>query len=228
MKLRKHQKEMMNIVGGIILGSGIKLCSKCHRPKPFNDFHKDKNAADGRYSICADCKNKKSKEWMQSHPGYHKKYYSLNPEKCRERTRRWRERNPEKNRESYQKRHAKERSTLAGKLDNRMRSGIWRSLRDQKGRRKWESLVGYSINDLMRHIGKLFTPGMSWEGVMSGEIHIDHKIPRSVFNYERPEDIDFKKCWALKNLQPMWAFDNKSKQARLEKPFQPSLSIGAL
>jgi hypothetical protein len=58
-----------------------------------------------------------------------------------------------------------------------------------------------------------------------GEWHVDHKIPQSAFNFETPEDIDFKKCWALKNIQPMWAKENIIKSNRINKPFQPSLRI---
>ena len=45
------------------------------------------------------------------------------------------------------------------------------------------------------------------------------------FTYETPEDIDFKRCWALKNLQPLEAKENLRKQAKLDKPFQPSLLV---
>jgi 5-methylcytosine-specific restriction endonuclease McrA len=64
---------------------------------------------------------------------------------------------------------------------------------------------------------------MSWDNC--NEWHIDHIIPKAAFNYEKPEDIDFKKCWALKNLQPLWAKENHEKKDKLLKPFQPSLQI---
>ena len=47
--------------------------------------------------------------------------------------------------------------------------------------------------------------------------------PFSVFNFEKPEDADFKKAWALKNLRPLWKVANLSKGAKLKKAFQPSL-----
>jgi hypothetical protein len=34
---------------------------------------------------------------------------------------------------------------------------------------------------------------------------------------------DFKRAWALSNLQPLWAIDNQRKSAKLAAPFQPSL-----
>jgi len=42
-------------------------------------------------------------------------------------------------------------------------------------------------------------------------MHIDHIKPVASFNYTTTECVDFKKCWALKNLQPLWATDNLSK-----------------
>ena len=111
------------------------------------------------------------------------------------------------------------------KLNSLMSNAIRGSLKNGKNGRQWESLVGYSIDDLKKHFEKLFTVGMSWDKFLEGEIHIDHKHPISVHNFTKPEHEDFKRCWALKNLQPMWALENISKGAKLDKPFQPSLRI---
>jgi 5-methylcytosine-specific restriction endonuclease McrA len=61
---------------------------------------------------------------------------------------------------------------------------------------------------------------MSWKN--KGQWHIDHIIPLSAFNYEKPGDTDFKKAWSLKNLQPLWMADNNRKYDKLDQPFQPS------
>ena len=53
---------------------------------------------------------------------------------------------------------------------------------------------------------------MSWDN--AGEWHIDHIIPDSWFNYKSIEDQQFKDCWALNNLQPMWKLENISKGNR--------------
>jgi 5-methylcytosine-specific restriction endonuclease McrA len=62
---------------------------------------------------------------------------------------------------------------------------------------------------------------MTWDN--RSEWDIDHIIPVAVFNFEKPEDMDFKRCWELKNLRPLWKNDNRRKGARLTAPFQPSL-----
>ena len=41
--------------------------------------------------------------------------------------------------------------------------------------------------------------------------HIDHIIPQSKLLYDSMDHPNFQKCWALENLQPLWAKDNISK-----------------
>jgi len=151
------------------------------------------------------------------------KYRNGNKEKCYMRGKRWRAANVEAYRESARRYATKLRSTPRGKLNSNIKTAIWRSLLNNKGRRHWETLVGYSLEDLKNHLEKQFLHGMSWDNY--GDWHVDHKIPLAVHHYETAEDIDFKRAWSLKNLQPMWAFDNLSKGARIETPFQPSLMM---
>jgi 5-methylcytosine-specific restriction endonuclease McrA len=93
-----------------------------------------------------------------------------------------------------------------------------------KAGRHWESLVGYNVDQLKKHLEKRFKVGMTWDNY-GPYWHIDHIIPISAFNFETPNDIDFKKCWALKNLQPLEAVENLRKNDRLKIPFQPSFFI---
>ena len=55
--------------------------------------------------------------------------------------------------------------------------------------------------------------GMTWENY--GEWHVDHKLPITSFNFTTVFDDDFKKCWALDNLQPMWGNENISKSNKI-------------
>jgi len=111
------------------------------------------------------------------------------------------------------------------KLNQSMAVLIRRSIGTRKGRRRWESLVNYTLTDLRNHLEKYFKSGMTWDNY-GNAWHIDHKVPRSVFNFDKPEDIDFSKCWCLSNLQPMWAKENIRKRDKLSAPFQPSLAMG--
>lgn len=84
-----------------------------------------------------------------------------------------------------------------------------------KNRRHVFDILGYSVDDLISHIETLFKPGMNWENYGS-HWHIDHKRPVSWFNYATTYDEQFKECWALRNLQPLEAAINLSKQDRYE------------
>jgi hypothetical protein len=66
---------------------------------------------------------------------------------------------------------------------------------------------------------------MSWENYGKYTWHIDHITPVAAFNYDNPECLDFKKCWALSNLQPLEAKKNHSKKDKIVSPFQPSLLL---
>jgi hypothetical protein len=104
---------------------------------------------------------------------------------------------------------AKSRSTPKGKVDNRMGVAIYQALKAGKNGRSWEGLVGYTRDELMRHLEQQFKRGMSWRNM--GDWHIDHILPRSMFCYSSPDDPDFKACWALSNLRPIWGRDNIQK-----------------
>jgi nucleoid DNA-binding protein len=110
------------------------------------------------------------------------------------------------------------------RLSRNISSSMYQALKGNKNHIHWEKLVDFTLDDLKKHLKKQFQPGMTFENY--GKWHLDHKIPRSVFNFKTPDDLDFKRCWCLENLAPMWAKENISKGNKLEKPFQPSLAFG--
>lgn len=112
-------------------------------------------------------------------------------------------------------------STIKGKLSKRVSNYMRQTLKGNKDYKHWEDIVGYTIKDLMRHLERKFKLGMTWDNY--GKWHIDHIIPVSAFSYTSIDDIDFKRCWALKNLQPLWHWENESKGVKIKDGFQPSL-----
>jgi len=100
-----------------------------------------------------------------------------------------------------------------------------KSLRDNKNGRKWEDLIGYTLDDLIKRLEKTIPKGYIWQDYLTEKLHIDHIIPISVFNFDKPEHIDFKRCWALNNLRLLPAKENMMKHDKLYKPFQPALPI---
>jgi hypothetical protein len=81
-------------------------------------------------------------------------------------------------------------------------------------------VICYTENQLKQNLEKQFKNGMTW-GNYGVVWHIDHKIPVSAFNLTCSEDV--KRCWALDNLQPLFAGENLRKSNTLERPFQPLL-----
>lgn len=143
-----------------------------------------------------------------------RRYRRANPDRRLITTQAWRKRNPVANRAIQKRARDKYRATVRGQLDHRMEVAIRNVLCGRKRRQSWVSLVGYSVEDLKAHLEALFVDGMTWARFMAGEIHIDHKKPKSKFQYESAADPVFRECWGLQNLQPLWAADNLRKNAK--------------
>jgi hypothetical protein len=77
-----------------------------------------------------------------------------------------------------------------------------------------EALLGYSIAELRDHLERQLTAGMTWQAFAEGRIHIDHIVPQSAFDLNDEEQ--WRQCWALSNLRPLWAEDNLRKSCRIE------------
>ena len=73
-------------------------------------------------------------------------------------------------------------------------------------------MLGYTKEELVSHVKENLKEGMTIDNY--GEWHLDHIKPASWFNHNDVNEI--KKCWALSNLDPKWAFDNISKGNRFE------------
>lgn len=152
---------------------------------------------------------------------YHRQYYIKNKEKCSARNRRsaaeWKEKqmqlDPEYLRNYKRKWDRSRRKDPIFRIGENMRGNMHHALAAKKAGRKWEDLVGYSLQDLINHLTLLLGNGMTWENY--GEVwHIDHITPKSWFKYESTDDPKFRECWALSNLQPKLKLDNIRKGNR--------------
>lgn len=117
-------------------------------------------------------------------------------------------------REAYnRKRRASMRARRKADPSLRVRNAVsarmWAAL---KGRSdgKLSSRLGYSLQDLMQRLESKFADGMSWDNY--GRWHVDHIKPCAKFDLTDP--VQFSECWALSNLQPLWAEDNIKKGAK--------------
>lgn len=169
---------------------------------------------------------KRHQQWREDNPEYDKLYYLDNKERKKEYNKQYHKNNHERimeNTKQWQKNKC--RTDLKYNLNKRMSNKIRLSLCGSKMGRHWETLVGYTLDDLTKHLKSTIPQGYRWEDIFGGRLHIDHIIPKSVFNFTKPEHIDFKRCWTLSNLQLLPAEENCSKSNKLTKSFQPTLAI---
>ena len=146
---------------------------------------------------------------------YHRDWSNKNRLKLREYHCKWRENNIVYKKKRITYHYNKMNNDPKYKLGQRTRTAVYTCLkeRDVAKYRSTFDILGYTLEELMLHLEKQFTEGMSWDNY--GEWHVDHKIPMASFNFETVEDREFKLCWCLDNLQPLWGSDNLSKGTKL-------------
>lgn len=221
----------------------FKTCTKCDEVKPLSDFHPKKDGKLGARADCMICvrvrqvaygardrkrENDRSEQWRKDNPekflARQRRYRAKNAERLSAKDAAWRAANPEKTKANRTRSDRKRLSTPRGRLDHAISAGVSGSLKGLKAGRKSFDILGYTLDDLMAHLELKFAKGMTWENY--GQWHVDHIIPKSAFNYNVSDDLDFKRCWSLSNLQPLWGRDNIKKNAKLTAPFQPTLALG--
>lgn len=107
----------------------------------------------------------------------------------------------------------KRRNDIGFRIADNLRRRINAALRGGIKSASTYALLGCSIDSFKMYFESKFTPGMSWEAFLNGEIHIDHIIPCSVFDMTKPEHQ--KACFHFSNLQPLSARDNLSKSSKV-------------
>lgn len=182
----------------------------------------------------------RQREWRKRNPekikGYSRKHYERNKEKVASRSRVWRQSDQgkrwyksyvERERELKRKYYHLRKNDPRFKLNRKISYGISRGLKGTKKGRHWETLVDFDLETLEKHLQKKIPVGFTWADYVEGQLVLDHIIPLGVFNFSSPEDLDFKRCWSLSNLQLLPLSENRKKWDRLEKDFQPSFSFSS-
>lgn len=105
------------------------------------------------------------------------------------------------------------------KLRKRIKDNVRRSIlsyvkRGTKNNRKWQDLLGYTTKQLCDHLESKFDGKMNWNNYGT-YWHMDHITPASWFKFTTPDCEAFKKCWAIKNLQPLESKANIRKGNKL-------------
>jgi len=150
-------------------------------------------------------KEKESKRnWNKNNPEYFQKWRENNREKINQRTNIW-----EKNRNKTDPKF---------NLGRRIKAAIQLSLKGNKNGRGWETLVGYTLNDLIKRLQDTMPKGYTWQDFLQGKLHVDHIIPIRAFTFNKPEDEEFKQCWSLWNLRLLPSKENILKKDSIDNP----------
>lgn len=175
------------------------LIRKCTKEWQKNNIEYRKKYAKQYYRDNLENEKKRHKRFIANNPNYYKEY-----------NKKWRVNNPEYDKEWCRDRREKDPTFRLSKNISRM---IRKSIHNNKDGYHWENLLGYSLRDLMAHLESKFENDMTWQNM--GEWHIDHIKPISSFSFISCKDKEFKECWSLNNLQPLWAVENIKKGNRL-------------
>lgn len=162
----------------------MKRCSKCNISKDTENFCKCNKSKDGLQSQCKACKVSSVKKAPSRSKTYKKS-----------------EKSKLKRREYSRQYHHKNK--IGRNISRRMRQ----SLNGERKSSSWVNLVNFTLDELKNHLELKFVYGMTWENY--GKVwHIDHIKPLSSFNITSDDCQEFRDCWSLSNLQPLFALDN--------------------
>jgi len=105
---------------------------------------------------------------------------------------------------------------VAYKLRAVCSSMIYQAMKSSKNNSSILDYLPYTMDELKAHLESKFDDNMAWDnyGVYW---QIDHIIPQSKLLYTSMESENFKKCWALENLQPLEAVANRKKHDKIIK-----------
>lgn len=200
----------------------MKICSKCGKEKDELEFYARPSASDDLRSQCIQCMKEHRANTKDKKSEYDASHYQNNREQKLEQSIIYGQDHKEEKRVYdlsrlpivLEQRRERYNFDLNYKLMCNLRSRLYAALKRNKKGWHTADLLGCSIEELKAHIESKFTDGMSWDKVMSGEIHIDHIIPCASFDFSDLEQQ--KKCFHYTNLQPLWAVDNRKKYKKVQ------------
>ncbi len=156
--------------------------------------------------------SKRNKTWRENHKELlserNKQWRKNNPEKVLAYKRKWNA--SEKNRTACNARYKNDlHARLRKVLSSRLTIAIRRRGDSRVRNYSCLDLVGCDADGLQLYIQSLWKPEMSWSNYGQFGWHLDHIRPCSSFDLSDPRQR--QQCFHYTNLQPLWAFDNRSK-----------------
>lgn len=222
----------------------IKICRKCKKEKPIDDFYKHKEMIDGYLNICKKCVLKRVKKygeinrdkikkycrkWQIENKDKLKEYRKNNPNKIKL----WRSRNYLKHKEKYLERANKYYANNTKKVKEYGR--VYNNMR-----RKTD--INYRVLcSLRRRLNNTITKGFKSARtleLLECSVNYLKKYLKNQFkkgmnwdnygmfgwhidhiipcnNFDLTNSEEQKKCFNYTNLQPLWAKENWSKHANI-------------
>ncbi len=182
-----------------------KRCPCCNKTLARDKFYANRTKKDGFGTYCKLCQKQKQYKSIRDNKGFR--------DNVRAGTKKWQQCNPEKMREYGRLSQKKRRMNPKYRVSNSVGRMLYRSLCEDKNKKKKKDILGYSGEQLAGHLENQFVDGMTWGNY--GKWHVDHVIPIAFFEFTSPGDVEFKMCWRLENLRPLWAKENISKGTRI-------------
>jgi len=199
-----------------------KACSVCKVVKPLDEFSRETRSKSGYRGDCKECAKEYYQNNKEERKEYNRQYHKNNREKLLEYHKQYYQNNKESMAERQkQYNNDKYNNNPTFRLRHNVRRLILHALDRNNGSKHGESVMKYlpyTIEQLKEHLESQFVEGMSWEN--RTEWHLDHVKPQSLLPYDSMSHPNFQKCWALSNLQPLWAADNMSKGNKFEEAIQ--------
>lgn len=177
-----------------------KICKSCNIEKDESQFTRIQQGK-YLYGKCRSCKKIYDQNYRKNNKDYFIKYHS----------------NLERKKKNNIRRQERLKTDINYKIKQNLRSRLSNSLRAQNILSKschTIDLLGCNVTYLKQHIESKFQPGMSWNNYGFGDDkwHIDHIKPCASFDLTDPEQQ--KQCFHYTNLQPLWQFQNLSKNKK--------------
>jgi len=204
-------------------------CKSCHRQYYF-EHAEQKRATLAKWREKNPHYQTESRQTSEKRREYEREYYLKNKESYLESMRKQRESSPVRifqrekeyrfiNREKINEYHRHWKNNKRSQnVEYKLRENMSRRIRyelntvDKTGTKKNKSTLSYmgtSTSNLKTYLESRFEIGMSWQNYGTSW-HIDHIIPCAF--WEQRNALQSVLCWHYLNLNPLWAFSNKSKK----------------
>ena len=156
----------------------------------------------------AERRKKHYEENKEQKKEYNKKHYEENKERIDENSKKWREENKERIDEYLKNRRKNDENfRIKRYLSSALANALKKSNTNKKN--KTMTYVGCSKEELLLHLQS--TKKTEWQ---NEKLHIDHIIPRAL--YDHTDEDEIYKCWNWRNLRYLPEKENISKGNKLD------------